>query len=380
MSCPLCATTCPFPDFHGDSTGAALGLGFRARGATTDSAEILQAQFVDKVFMPVGCNDSELVVQTVQETVEVPQLQCFDGSGRRCRRAAKSSSCSRVENSRGASASVHQGVHELRRVSFWGPVRRHRAGGSCPVDMASIIWCMTVMRHRQRSVINDPRPNHHHQAYDSSTRFLVCATVMFPNPADGLCADRAHGAVGAARRRRNRRLRAFLKHERMTVAMNLATIQHHSYMKSAVVDVGVQVGSPLAPVIESYPSSGLVGPQFSLTVDETSHVAPAVPLSVPCQQLPFVYTTTTVTTDDLEEFSEPVYDQVHQEHIAASEMLENIADIPVVHEQVIVQEFLMLLFHFLLLKSFLRPCTTKSIRSRLLQVDDGGFCGYPCCA
>ena len=144
-----------------------------------------------------------------------------------------------------------------------------------------------------------------------------------------------------------------LKHERMTVAMNLATIQHHSHMKSAVVDVGVQVGSPLAPVIEhmssapvigylapapavSYPSSGLVDPQFSLTVDETSHVAPAVTLSVPSQQLPFVYTTTTVTTDDLEVFTEPVYVQFHQEKLAANEMPENIADIPVVHEQVIV--------------------------------------------
>ena len=44
-----------------------------------NSIEILQAQFVGKVFTPVVCNDSELVVQTVQETVEVPQLQCFDG-------------------------------------------------------------------------------------------------------------------------------------------------------------------------------------------------------------------------------------------------------------------------------------------------------------
>ena len=73
--------------------------------------------------------------------------------------------------------------------------------------------------------------------------FFFCVTVMFPNPADGLCADRAHGTVGAARRRRDRRLRAFLKHERMAVAMNMATIHHHSFMKSAVVDVGVQVGS-----------------------------------------------------------------------------------------------------------------------------------------
>ena len=33
--------------------------------------------------------------------------------------------------------------------------------------------------------------------------------------------------------------------EIFNVAMNLATIQHHSFMESAVVDVRVQVGSPL---------------------------------------------------------------------------------------------------------------------------------------
>ena len=41
-------------------------------------------------------------------------------------------------------------------------------------------------------------------------------------------------------------------------------------------------------------------------------------------------------TVGLEEFTEPVYDQVHQEQIAASEMTENIAEIPIVQEQVIV--------------------------------------------
>ena len=64
--------------------------------------------------------------------------------------------------------------------------------------------------------------------------------------------------------------------------------------------------------------------------------APDDSLSVPSQQLPFVYTTTTVT-DDLEEFTEPVYDQVHQEQFAAGEMTENMVEIPVVQEQVIVQ-------------------------------------------
>ena len=75
------------------------------------------------------------------------------------------------------------------------------------------------------------------------------------------------------------------------------------YMSSSPV---IEYLAP-APAV-SFPSSSLVDPQFSLTADETSHVAPAVPLSVPSQQLPFVYTTTTVTTDDLEEFTEPVYD------------------------------------------------------------------------
>ena len=35
-------------------------------------------------------------------------------------------------------------------------------------------------------------------------------------------------AAGAARRRRERRLRSWLKHERMTVAMALAEASHHT--------------------------------------------------------------------------------------------------------------------------------------------------------
>ena len=63
------------------------------------------------------------------------------------------------------------------------------------------------------------------------------------NTADGSYADRAHGTSGAARHRKNRQLRALLKYERMTVAINLATIQHRSFMKSAVVEGGLQVRS-----------------------------------------------------------------------------------------------------------------------------------------
>ena len=147
----------------------------------------------------------------------------------------------------------------------------------------------------------------------------------------------------------------------------MITAGHHSYRKAAGIEIGVQAGIPLAPVTEyvalapavvcdvpatvieymssapvigylapapavSYTSSGLVDPQFSLTADETSHVAPAVSLSVPSQQLPDVYTKTSVTTDDFEEFTVAVYDQVHQEQIAAGELTENIVEIPVVTE------------------------------------------------
>ena len=78
---------------------------------------------------------------------------------------------------------------------------------------------------------NSSNNNNNNEAYDSSTRFLVCVTVMIQNPADGSCADRAH--VGSARRRRERRLHSFLRHERMTVRKELAAALHHSSFRGA---------------------------------------------------------------------------------------------------------------------------------------------------
>ena len=72
--------------------------------------------------------------------------------------------------------------------------------------------------------------NNNNKAYDSSTRFLVCVTVMIPNPADGSRAERV--TTGSARRRRERRLRSMLRHERMSVAMAVAEKLHHSAYRS----------------------------------------------------------------------------------------------------------------------------------------------------
>ena len=55
---------------------------------------------------------------------------------------------------------------------------------------------------------------------------------MIHNPADDSLADRTHGS-GSARRRRERRLRSFLRHERMTVRMDLSAALHHSSFRGA---------------------------------------------------------------------------------------------------------------------------------------------------
>ena len=216
---------------------------------------------------------------------------------------------------------------------------------------------------------------------------------MSQNLADGLRADRAPGTVGAARRRRDRRLRAFLKHERVTVAMNLATIQHPSFMKSAVVDAGVQVGSPLAPVAEyvapapavsfvvpsqqlrpayttatvatgvSLDVSGMVHPQFSSTAVEvsSSQVVGSLPLGEVSAATGvtldytglvsplFSSTAVEVSASHVvgslplgEVFAAPVFHPVHQEQLAGGDTTENIANFPAVQEQVLVQAILRL--------------------------------------
>ena len=154
----------------------------------------------------------------------------------------------------------------------------------------------------------------------------------------------------------------------------MITAGHHSYHKAAGFEIGVQAGTPLTQVTEYVaPAPAVVCDVSAPVIEYVSSApvigcvapAPAVTFVVPSQQLPPVHTTTTVTNGDnsdmfglvypqfsttavepyaprvvgsllpLEEFIGPVCDQVHQEQIVASEMTENIAEIPVVHEQVI---------------------------------------------
>ena len=95
------------------------------------------------------------------------------------------------------------------------------------------------------------------------------------------------------------------------------------------------------------------------TVIEYMSPAPAVSLSVPNQQ--------TTVTDDLEEFTEPVYDQVHQEQFAAGEMTENIVEIPVVQEQVIVQAIPEVVVSLPPVEEFTGPGFNQVHMNKLLQ-------------
>ena len=172
--------------------------------------------------------------------------------------------------------------------------------------------------------------------------------------------ERAHGA---AQRRRGRLVRSWWRHEQRSIAATVATMLHHSAgRKPLLVDAATQVGSLLAPVTEYVaPAPAVVCDVPATVIEYTSSApviecvapAPAVTYVVPSQQFTPVFSTTTVTTDlvypqfsstavvpsspcvvgslpPVEEFTKPVYDQVLQEHIAASEFTEKSAEFPVV--------------------------------------------------
>ena len=52
--------------------------------------------------------------------------------------------------------------------------------------------------------------------------------------------DAMFGVDGAAARRRDRRLRQFLRHEQLSVKMHVATALHHSAQRGARIDASTQ--------------------------------------------------------------------------------------------------------------------------------------------
>ena len=198
--------------------------------------------------------------------------------------------------------------------------------------------------------------------------------------------DVARATPTSARRRRERRIRSFFRHEQMAVQMAVVSAQHHSAQRcrsianqtddslpaatyaataSAAATYAATAASPMVEYVDPAPVVTYAAPA---PVIEYIAPAPAMTYVAFSQQLLPAYTITTDTTDDnfdntdlvhtqfsstavetfapqvvvsippCEEFSAPVYDQVNQEQNAAGETTENIAEIPVVQEQVTVQD------------------------------------------
>ena len=189
--------------------------------------------------------------------------------------------------------------------------------------------------------------------------------------------------AGSTRRRRERRLRAWWRHEQFAIRCAVACASHHSHMR--VTSVATQTDDEVFAA--SFAATASPAVTYAATrASIATHVAPApvfehvtpapvienialaVIFGAPSQQLLLVYITSNVTTDvnldvtglvnpqfsstaaegsapqvvgshpPFEEFTAPVYNQVNQEQIVAGETTPNIVEIPEVQEQVIVQE------------------------------------------
>ena len=130
---------------------------------------------------------------------------------------------------------------------------------------------------------------------------------MFQNLADSSCADRAPGDGWSGPSPQKSSFACFLEAQAYDSGNEFGDYSApliHEVRRGGFL--GVQVGSPLAPVTEYVAPAPAVVCDVSATVIEyTSSApviecvapAPAVTYVVPSQQLPPVYFTTTVTTD-----------------------------------------------------------------------------------
>ena len=183
------------------------------------------------------------------EAVLVPQLQFIEGRCfPSCRRGKSTWSCLFTKPQRLCSCSMFPGGRYPVVQVVCLPVVAHDRGSNG--HTAPILRCRTVVAYRQRHVIYiasgppPPQPNHnhhnhhnHHKPAQTTTnhhkppptttvhehsRSLTAVEWPIASPAVATDGERDVRGEGSARRRRERRLRCMLRHERQTVAMALA--------------------------------------------------------------------------------------------------------------------------------------------------------------
>ena len=191
---------------------------------------------------------------------------------------------------------------------------------------------------------------------------------------------REHHADSSARRRRERRLRAWFRHEQFAIRCALASAKHHSHMRVGSVATQTDDEVLAATYAATASPAATCSDPCSVTGDGTrgsstccqsccagssvrvrgTRTCDVIHRTSTCSD----NTTATVATDvnlditglfsstaveafapqvivslpPFEEFTAPVYNQVHQEQIVAAEMTLNIVENSAVQEQVIVQE------------------------------------------
>ena len=96
-------------------------------------------------------------------------------------------------------------------------------------------WCIG------RDISSAQRPHHLHHHQVQTGCVASCVARVFVPAVDMMNVERdAGGGTGSARRRREGRLRSMSRHERMSVAMDLAESTHHSAqrLKTAIAREG----------------------------------------------------------------------------------------------------------------------------------------------
>ena len=168
--------------------------------------------------------------------------------------------------------------------------------------------------------------------------FFVVARMFAPSVGTMTNGEHAFASSGVtAWRRRQRRLRAFRRCVLWHSKMEVATALHHTsgMRASTTAQSAPRVVGSLPPVEEfSLPVFDQVHQEQLAAGEITENIveSPVVPELVIVQAIPHVG-----SLPPVEEVTRPVYNLVHQEQFSAGETTENIAKIPVVQEQVLFQ-------------------------------------------
>ena len=187
--------------------------------------------------------------------------------------------------------------------------------------------------------------------------------------------DVARATPTSARRRRERRIRSFFRHEQVAIKMAVVTAQHHSAQRCCTIAtqtvdspsvieyvapapaVTYAAPAPVVGYVSSAPSVTFAAPasvfEYVAPAPVFEYIAPepAVSFVAPSQQLRPAYTASGVNLHASVEvsasqvvgslplgevFAAPVFHHVHHEQRAGGDMTEIFANFPVVQEQGVV--------------------------------------------